>query len=163
MKLDRGYAQFPVGSYYYPEFTYMIWVKALSYNDYQRIIDFGNGYLIDNFLICFHAETAAVQLNFNEEYKYDKNSIFPIDQWVHVAVTSNTVTTLYINGEEMFRYQTSIKSVETKFNYIGKKNVDSTVYLHAVLDEFKIFNRALSKEEIKIEKDIVQPYKIIKA
>ena len=51
---------------------------------------------------------------------------------------------------------------ETYLNYLGKTHVDSGHNGNAVYDEFKIFNRKLSVEEISFEKEKLQPFNIIK-
>ena len=148
IRFQQGYAQFPVGIYFYPEFTFMIWIKPLSYNNYQRVFDFGNGYSNRNLVLAFIAKTSGALLFVNGKLK-QTTDVFPLNIWTHVVVTStNKDIIFYLNGEQKLVVNGSLERTETKLNYIGKSLYASDSNIDAVLDEFKIFDRSLTKEEI---------------
>ena len=80
-----GYGEFPSGKYFNPSgFTYMIWVKVLSYNYWQRIIDFGNGAPLDNVILTFRGTSGKIRIYFYKnteaEIKTSSKSI-ALNEW----------------------------------------------------------------------------------
>lgn len=140
----------------------MVWMKVLSLNNNQRIIDFSNN-AKDNVIITFVQKTNRLTIiNRNETDKQSAASSndIPLAEWVHVAMTSrNNEVSLYLNAVKEFNYTPQFNEVERTHNYIGRSAWGSLV--HAIFDEMKIFNRALSIEEIAVEKEKKQPYEII--
>ena len=73
--------------------------------------------------------------------------------WHHVAVTIDEATmgmALYLDGEKVATGTTSTLPRElgnTNLNYLGKSQWDDP-YLPGSLDEVRIYNRALSGQEI---------------
>ena len=60
-----GYSQAPPGMYFDPAtggFTVMLWIKLISYNSWQRVIDFANGPGLDNCIFVFPSSTLQVDL-----------------------------------------------------------------------------------------------------
>ena len=140
----------------------MIWVKVLSYNNYERIIDFGNGVSSDNVIIYLDHTTGKFKLCFHKntnQMKISSKSI-ALNEWVHITVTSsdNNVN-LYLDGVEEFSYTAETSDVVRTKNYLGKSQ--NTPNVHAIFDDMKIFNRALKIDEILAEKEKKQPYKLI--
>lgn len=75
---------------------------------------------------------------------------FPFNQWVFVAMVCNSEkASVYIDGKPIGT-QTITTSIEAD-DYpveIGRHTPGATEYLNAKLDDFRIYNRALSAEEI---------------
>ena len=143
----------------------MIWVKVLSYNYWQRIIDFGNGAPLDNVFITFERTTDKIGIEFfknTEKEKKTSSKSIALNEWVHLTVTSsgNNVI-LYLDGVEEFSFTAEISDVVRTKNYLGKSNWESDSNVHAIFDEMKIFNRELTIDEILAEKEKKQPYKLI--
>jgi uncharacterized protein len=90
------------------------------------------------------------------EQQIDGTDPLPVDQWTHVAVTRNGNTgTLYVNGAAAgTNTAMTLRPADlgiTKGNWIGRcqfpqRNVS---YLNAAVDEFQIFDRALTAAEIQ--------------
>ena len=142
----------------------MIWVKVLSYNYWQRIIDFGNGANLDNVIISCTKMSGlirVVSLRNTWLQKFSTKSI-ALNEWVHITVASsgNNVI-LYLDGVEEFSFTAEMSDVVTTKNYLGKSNWNKEPNVHAIFDEMKIFNKALTIKEIMVEKDKVQPYRLI--
>ena len=156
---NLGYGEFPSGKYFNPSgFTYMIWVKVLSYNNYQRIIDFGNGASLDNVLVAFKGNMDRIVIDIYSKiavYSTTSKSI-ELNEWLHITVASsgNNVV-LYLDGVEEFSFTAQISDVVTTKNYLGKSNWNGEPNVHAIFDEMKIFNKALTIKEIMVEKDKV--------
>ena len=76
----------------------------------------------------------------------------PLNQWSHVAVTlSGNTGTLYINGQpagtntNMTLRPSSLGN--TTQNWIGRSQYGDPT-LNGIVDDFQIYNRALSAEEV---------------
>ncbi|HEX6047832.1 MAG TPA: beta-L-arabinofuranosidase domain-containing protein [Gemmatimonadaceae bacterium] len=90
------------------------------------------------------------------EQRLDATQPFPIDRWTHVAITrSGTTATLYVDGEPVATNPDMTLSPadlgETTGNWLGRcqfpqRNVS---YLNGQLDEFQIFDRALTPAEVR--------------
>ena len=76
-----------------------------------------------------------------------------IGQWQHLAVVINGVTaSLYLNGEEVgtasdFQFVPMLISNMTS-NLLGKSHYTADSYFQGSMDDFRIYNRALSASEI---------------
>lgn len=139
------------------DFTISTWVKPNSPSDWVRIFDFGTGTDSNMFLtpqpggaglrfaITTGGNGAEQQLNYSQA--------MATGAWMHVAVTlSGTTGTLYVNGTAvatntaMTLKPSSLGS--TTQNYIGKSQYAGDAYLNGLVDDFRIYNRALSASEI---------------
>ena len=142
----------------------MIWMKVLSFNNYQRIIDFGNGAPLNNILVAFKGNMDRIVIDIYSKiavYSTTSKSI-TLNEWVHITVTlSGNNVILYLDGVEEFSLTAAIDDVVTTKNYLGKSFDDKNSNVHAIFDEMKIFNRTLAINEILAEKDRKQPYRLI--
>lgn len=81
-----------------------------------------------------------------------ETAALPLNQWVHVAVTlGDNSAKLYVNGVEAASASDfTIKPSDFKpaVNYIGKSQFNDPL-LNGMIDEFRIYNYALSSEEIE--------------
>ncbi len=74
--------------------------------------------------------------------------------WQHVAYSQGGQTgTLYLNGEVLATGPAILQPKDIgeapRFNWLGKPHFKNDVYLKAMYHDFRIYNRALSQEEIK--------------
>ena len=89
------------------------------------------------------------------EQRLDGTEPLPIDQWTHLAVTrSGTTGTLYVNGEPVATHPNMTLSpadLGVTDHWLGRRQFPqrSISYLNAELDEFQIYSRALSDEEVR--------------
>ena len=161
---NDGYGQFPAASYFNPNnFTYMIWVKPLSYNKYQKIITFGDG---NNYIATFFRDTSGSVGSFfcinGNNHNCIMNDEILINEWAHITIVSESLNMkVFYNGKEICSYTTPSGSFSTSVNYIGKSFNSNDALAHITIDELKIFDRALSVNEIESEMNQPQPYKII--
>jgi hypothetical protein len=73
------------------------------------------------------------------------------NQWYHVAVTDNAgQVRIYINGslDTSSNSGYGIPKLNSAPINIGKTNPDSTFYFNGAIDDVRVYNRALSAEEI---------------
>ncbi len=126
---------------------------------WQRIFDFGSGTNINMFLT---PNTGGNLLRFaitisgytNEDQTTSLTGM-PIG-WHHVAVVinlDNSTHTLYLDGEivdqnTQARYSPSSLGVTTQ-NWLGRSQYPADGYYNGLLDDFRIYNTALSDAEIR--------------
>ena len=147
-----------------PNFTIMAWIylntdvgntqrrivskQAALSNSYSLVI-FGNGYggSTGNQLVT-HSGDGSVWVNLLSDTKLS------IRTWYHVAAThEGTISRLYINGELDKNGTTTTQTVDNPAPLtIGcqKQTGQSPLFFfNGIIDEVKIFNRALSQQEIQ--------------
>ncbi|WP_420852197.1 DUF5695 domain-containing protein [Paenibacillus hamazuiensis] len=139
------------------DFTISAWVKIGSLGDWARIFDFGTGTGSYMFL---SPQPGGAGLRYaittggnGAEQQLSYTQATPTGTWQHVAVTlSGTTGTLYVNGTavatntSMTLKPSSLGN--TTQNYIGKSQYTGDAYLNGLVDDFRIYNRALSASEI---------------
>ncbi len=74
--------------------------------------------------------------------------------WMHVAYSQGGQTgTLYLDGEVLATGPAILQPKDigqpTRFNWLGKPHFANDVYLKAMYHDFRIYNRALSQDEIR--------------
>jgi alpha-L-arabinofuranosidase len=153
-----GYATLPNGLVSsLTNFTISAWIKITSLVSWERIFDFGTGttdYMFltpDNgstntlrFAISTGGDTAEQQLN---------GPAITVGVWTHVAVTlAGSVGTLYVNGvavatnNSMTLHLSSLGS--TNHTYLGKSQFSGDPALAGSIDDFRIYNQALSAQQV---------------
>lgn len=139
------------------DFTIAGWVKLNTASSWSRIFDFGTGTTNYMFLTPVSGNNTvryAIKVNGGTEQQINSASPLPAGEWHHVAITlSGTTGTLYIDGvlagtnSSMSNKPSALGA--TSLNYIGKSQFSTDPYLNAIVDEFRIYNRALSATEVK--------------
>lgn len=150
------YAQLPASHALagYGEITLAGWVYWETNSQWQRIFDFGNGanqYLFltprsGNNTLRLAAKNGGGEQAVNAPQ-------LPVNQWVHVAASIGGGTArLYVDGREAGSGPMSIKPSDLKPSllYIGKSQFAADPLFRGKLDEFSIYNRALSGAEIEV-------------
>ncbi|WP_160675467.1 family 43 glycosylhydrolase [Clostridium sp. C8-1-8] len=139
------------------EITISTWIKYSSNSsDWERVFDLGKD--TNNFF--FLSKNRHIGINANSSPQ-DLGQVGQQvnDQWINIAVTlSNNTLIYYENGTEVSRKNDVTNKPSDLKNavesYIGKSKFTDP-YLHAKLDEFRIYNRALSKEEVASLSNVV--------
>ena len=73
----------------------------------------------------------------------------PLNEWVYLTfVSDESSTVLYVNGERVGSTSTVIKGPFSTIGHTGPSST-STGYLKGAVDEFSMFNSALSPEEVQ--------------
>ncbi len=164
-----SYATLPVGIVKtLSDFTVSTWVKMDALANWMRVFDFGNSTTQYMFLsvqagtttvngvtsstVRYAIKNGGTELNVSSPYA------FPLNTWVHLAVTqSGNTASLYINGT-LVSTNTGLNikpsqltpagtATGTALNYLGKAQFNDPL-LKGSIDEFKIYSRALSASEI---------------
>lgn len=157
--LNNGYCTVPAGVYFVGNFTITAWVKLIESTDWARLIDFGNGGQ-DNVVFAISSDEPAepaIQV-YNSGNQIFAESLVNLNQeWTHLAgVNNGSQLLLYVNstltGSIQAIYQP--RSINRTICYFGRSAFHSDSDpsgngdANACFDDIKIFNRALSPEEI---------------
>ncbi|SHM97398.1 immunoglobulin-like domain-containing protein [Gracilibacillus kekensis] len=173
---DTGYVEMPenlIQQENLEKMTISTWVKVDQNQADQRIFDFGSDtgrvanrnsmYLStqgDSGLLEFATVTpftekfgnASSDLPSDYKYRLTSNRL-GLNQWQHVAITIDGFTAkTFVNGElvdSIDTYNVEPRMLmETTMNYLGKSSRDNQSYFAGGIDEFQIYNRALTEQEI---------------
>lgn len=135
------------------EITVSTWVYITGGAPWQRIFEFSRN------------ETSYMYLSTQMRFGINNNSSeqrlsgasLPKNKWVHVAVTLQpTEARMYVDGEimdESNSIDVSPADILPIQNYIGK-GLATVSYFNGKMDDFRIYNFALSSEEIKQLADV---------
>ncbi|MEN6338102.1 MAG: LamG domain-containing protein, partial [Phycisphaerales bacterium] len=125
---------------------------------WQRIFDFGTG--TTNYMFLCPRQSTAGAMRFVirsttvAEQIMDAPAAMPVG-WRHVAVTIDSATMtmkLYLDGEQVGSAATKLLPKDlgvTTQNWLGRSQYVADAYFFGLLDEFRIYNRALSPAEIR--------------
>ena len=159
LNIRSGYYKFRPTQAMNNDFSVLLWAKVNSKQDWQRVIDFGNGALSNN-IVCSLAVGPTLTPAF--QYYIGSNITFflissielQLNTWHYLAyVLSYPTAYIYIDGQltgsmNIIGRQLSI----TRNNsYIGRSNWMNDADVDAAFDELKIFNRSLTRDEVLFE------------
>jgi GH43 family beta-xylosidase len=140
-------------------FTVASWVKLDTTGSWRRIFDFGTGTSVNMFLVPQSSSSTvrfAITTSGNgAEQQLNATPVLPTGTWKHVTVTkSGNTATLYVDGVQVAQSTNMILGPSslgnTNQNWIGRSQYSGDAYLDAQIDEFRIYNRALSTAEILV-------------
>jgi hypothetical protein len=159
LALNGGWTLVPPGIYFdTPEFTIAVWVYPQQIESYSRIIDFGNGILLDNKVLSLSSGNSlepffAILSGSNYIFQTKSTKQITPNQWQFLTATNNgTIAIIYLNGTLVAESNT--QNYTRPFNlsrsscYIGKSNWAHDGYSHSYLDDLRFYNKSLTQEEI---------------
>jgi glycosyl hydrolase family 43/concanavalin A-like lectin/glucanase superfamily protein/ricin-type beta-trefoil lectin protein len=144
------------------EFTVAAWVNraTVSGQQWSRVFDLGTGGQT-NMSLTIHGSTGAPRYAIRTQGGADVQDVnapasarVPAGQWTHVAVTyRDTTATIYINGQPVGSNPNITHRPRdlgnTNQNWIGRSQFAGDPLLNATVDDFHIFDRALSTAEVE--------------
>ncbi|MBN2440688.1 MAG: family 43 glycosylhydrolase [Spirochaetales bacterium] len=140
------------------DFSIACRVNLNSRDTWTRIFDFGGDTDIFMMLTPESGDTGypyfCITLTGNSgEQGLNGNSALPTGSWQHFTVTrSGSTGILYINGQEVDRNNNMTLHPadmgNTLNNYIGRSQWSNDPYLNGEVDDFFVYNRALSPSEV---------------
>lgn len=150
--LKSGYYTVPNGVYFNGDFTVMAWAKVNKLVSFSRLFDFG---ISGSSVLIFFSEAGTgkpgVDVISSADLFTYSTFIKPVvlNEWFHIAaVLKDTTLSLYFNGVFQGSHLSNIPiGINRNLNFIGKSNMGNP-NAEADIDDFKIFNRALSLQEI---------------
>ena len=155
ISFDGGddYLTIPSGTVNLDDITIACWFYLDSANTWQRIFDFGND---TNQYLFLTPNSGSGTLRFaikngGSEQALETDSP-ATGGWMHTAVTLNgNVGSLYINGILVDSAEITIdpSDFNSQVNYIGDSQWSSDPLFNGKIDDFRIYNYALSLEEVE--------------
>lgn len=140
------------------DFTIATWVNIKSLSNWMRIFDFGSGTSQYMFLTPQAGTSGGLPIlrygirNGSAEHQVSYPFAFPLNNWTHIAVSqSGPVVKLYVNGQEVaangavMLHPANLGA--TTQNYLGRSQYNDPL-LNGLIDEFRIYNYALSDMEV---------------
>lgn len=170
------YAMLPYSVAHQDELTIATWVRWNSYgSNWQRIFDFGND--TDQYMFftpSTGSEMRFVMKNGGDEQILTNGKKLSAASWHHVAITIKPVddkvqAILYIDGANVAEsndFTILPSDIAPSLCYIGRSMFTADPYFNGRLDDFRVYNYALSAEEIagimtdlgEVSKDIEDNY-----
>jgi autotransporter-associated beta strand protein len=149
-----NYVQLPSGVANSAGITISTLVKWNGGNDWQRIFDFGTGTNSYMFLTPLSGDNtmrfAITNSGASGEEILDTDPI-PTGQWIQLAVTiSGDTGILYENGVPIVAGQIQLNpsDIDSTLNYIGKSQYSADPLFSGMIDDFQIYNYALSQSQM---------------
>jgi DUF1680 family protein len=141
------------------DFTIATWVNLASTGSWSRLFDFGQNTTVNMFLtpragVAGNVPRFAITTGGSgQEQRIDGTSALPTNQWVHVAVTlAGRTGTLYVDGRPVGTNTSMTLNPSHLGNpgnrWIGRSQYGDP-YLDATVDEFHVFDRALTGAEVR--------------
>ena len=146
------FATLPAGVTGSAEMTVATWVNWDGGGNWQRIFDFGNGTGQHLFLCPGSSANRTLFLirSHGVEHSIDTAKL-PTGTWIHVAATIGGGTMrLFFNGALVASGTTTLTpaDLQATYSYIGDSQFAADPCFDGRLDEFLVFNRALTQAEI---------------
>ncbi len=166
MDAASSYLQFPTG-FIRPlrEFSISIWVKPAALEGWARAWDFGRGTDFNMFL-TLSAEGNDRPCRFaikagGAEEQINTTQVLELGKWSHLTITrSGNMGLMYLNGKEVGRNSNMTLFPAdlglTNQNYVGKSQWPDPMF-NGVVDELRIYSKALSPNEVMALTNLVVP------
>ena len=157
LTLNNQFLQLPYSIASSQELTISMWVNwRSSTTQWQRLFDFGNDEDHYMFLTPNNSYTGVMRFaikNGGDEQVLDAPGKLTSVTWKHVTlVLGKEKTAIYVDGEEVAS-TANITIRPSDFhpvmNYLGRSQFLSDPMLSAWLDDVRVYNYALSSEEVK--------------
>ena len=154
---ESQYAQLMDTNFGGNQVTISIWANFHSNNNWQRLIDFGQGQSDDNIIIANAASSGKFGCNINNGssniHDIDSSLNILYGSWHHVCLVYNhdvTTSTLYIDGVSDTSITTTeaIPTLVRDKSYIGRSNWSNDTYFDGQIKSINIWQRALSPVEV---------------
>lgn len=152
------YAMLPYAATHHDEMTITTWVRHSSGgSNWQRIFDFGNGTNQYMFLTPNNgSEMRFVMKNGGEEEILSTGKKLSTTAWHHIAIAikpmgNNVQATLYLDGENVAqsdKFTIKPSDIAPSLCYIGRSMFRGDPLFEGRIDDFRIYNHALSADEI---------------
>ena len=141
------------------DFTIAAWIRTDSDRTWARLFDFGDDR--GNYLFLSpHGGSGKPRFGVSTTYGHNEQSIdantgLPKHEWAHLAVTlSGKTGTLYLNGTAVGTNPAidfpPFQLGKTERNWLGRSQFAKDPFLEGAIDDFRIYDGALSPEQIAI-------------
>ncbi len=153
----NGYVEVPEDTWFDGNsFAVAVWVNPTNYNSWSRIMDFSIGAGNENVILVLSSGTtgnlfASIRRGTTQVGSLNAGQI-PKNEWTHICFTfDGTDIKYYINGNlDASATSSAPRMVKRTTCYIGKYNASSGEYADAAFDDFMMWDRLLTEDEIKV-------------
>ncbi|MEE3060759.1 MAG: LamG-like jellyroll fold domain-containing protein, partial [Verrucomicrobiota bacterium] len=134
--------------------SFSAWVWKDNFANYQRVFDFGNGAGSHNLILCNRWNSNQAEWSIRRGgtpsslYAQD---FWSLNEWQHVvaAVDESGVMKLYRNGEMRGSNAGHLpQGVTRSQQFLGRSNWANDAYFKGMMDDLRIYGRALSLDEV---------------
>ena len=159
---DKDYVSLPIGSLisHLTNCTIATWVNCSTLNPWERIFDFGTGEAVNMFLTPSNGDTGTPRFAITTSGGGGEERVTAPESlssgWHHVCVSINAdagIITLYLEGLKVAENNTTTLTPSdlgiTSQNWLGRSQYEWDADFNGMLDDFRIYNQALSEEEIE--------------
>ncbi len=157
---SNAFVQLPTNVANHPEISVASWIYWRGGATWQRLFDFGNGES-ENMFLTPRSDSGQIRFvikNGNTEQKLNATAL-SVGKWTHLTVTlGKTGTKIYVNGalaSESSDITISPMDFKPIFNYIGRSQYVSDPLYNGHIDDFRIYNYALSANEVAQIADVL--------
>ena len=150
---EDGFADFSGG------ITVSAWVRIETFRDWARIVDFGNGSDVDNFMFARSGMSSGCTWDIRDGMgpgagSISQSDVFELNRWQHLAATiSNDAShsaAIYLDGQRVATGAVTLpRNVVRTRNYIGESNWDGDDFHEGQMDEVRISTVARSWDWIR--------------
>lgn len=146
-----GFAQLP-DNIMSDSMTITSWVRIDKFTTWGRLFDFGTDSNENFFFAPYSGGTSRAEIKTKSGADtMDAAQETVRGDWVHYAVTiGNGAMSYYRNGRLISSkpITQNLGEMNNVANYIGKSHYDGDAYLAAVIDDFRVYDIALNREDI---------------
>ena len=134
--------------------SFSAWVWKDNFANYQRVFDFGNGAGSHNLILCNRWNSNQAEWSIRRGgtpsslYAQD---FWSLNEWQHAvaAVDESGVMKLYRNGEMRGSNAGHLpQGVTRSQQFLGRSNWANDAYFKGMMDDLRIYGRALSLDEV---------------
>lgn len=134
--------------------TITAWVKLNKLNTWGRVFDLGTDANNNFFFAPFSGGAARIEMKSpSGTDTMDTVQETVRGDWVHYAVTVDNGTVSYYRNGRLIQSKSgvgSLSDIKDELNYIGKSHYDSDAYLAAAIDDFRVYDTALDREDVRV-------------
>ncbi|MCC8169882.1 MAG: S-layer homology domain-containing protein [Oscillospiraceae bacterium] len=131
--------------------TITAWVNITKFTTWGRVFDLGTDSNNNFFFAPYSGGAARVEIKSPSVTDTMDCAQETVRDWVHYAVTVDNGTVSYYRNGLLVQSKSGIQNlsqVKDELNYIGKSHYDGDAYLAAAVDDFRIYDSALDRDEV---------------
>lgn len=153
---NSNHIMLPNDYWIYGDYSISAWVKIKQTESFPRLYDFSNGYCTDNVLgKLSHAGNGCPTIEYlitgQTGSYYMSNTPLSVNTWYHlVFISSGLQMSIYVNNVLIGTYTGNYtpQNVFRTSNKIGGSNAPLQDDTQAFIDDFRLYDRAITPEEV---------------
>ena len=146
-----GYAQLP-SDIMSDSMTITTWVKLNKFTVWGRVFDLGTDSNNNFFFAPYSGGAARIEMKTPTGVDTMDAAQETEKDWVHYAVTVENGTVSYYRNGRLIKSKSgltvNLSDIKDELNYIGKSHYDGDAYLAAAVDDFRVYDTALDRNDI---------------